>query len=386
MGLLRVILALSVLVAHSESFFGIDFIGGRLAVETFFVISGFYMTLVLTEKYGGIKDSYSVFISNRLLRILPVYWIVLISTIAVSILSGLLFGKFGIMEVYIQNYSQLNLFSSLYFFFSNLLIVGQDVAYFLQFTPNSTFRFATDFGSLNPRVYQFFIIPQAWTLALEVTFYTLAPFLVKLKNQSLVWLCLFCLTLKMATLSSGFDHDPWTYRFLVFELMYFLLGILSYRMYAFIRKANVNPSLFSAALPILLLFISFYSIIPGKEAKETVYFLLVTLALPLIYSSYHNNRMDRYVGEFSYTIYITHFVVLDVVMKAVKIELLPKALTAEIACIICIFLSWCLIKFISTKVEAFRARRIRTKINLKEQPVYSLLLNSSPSLHTKSTG
>src|SRR3569623_308588 len=102
MGFLRVLLALSVLIAHSEEFLGIKLIGGRLAVETFFIISGFYMSLVLSEKYGHIKNSYKLFISNRFLRLLPVYWVVLNATAVVSLIGGLTIGKYGVLVHYMQ--------------------------------------------------------------------------------------------------------------------------------------------------------------------------------------------------------------------------------------------------------------------------------------------
>ena len=53
MGTIRLLLALFVVVTHTESFFGFNFTGGQVAVEIFFIISGFYMTMILNEKYVG---------------------------------------------------------------------------------------------------------------------------------------------------------------------------------------------------------------------------------------------------------------------------------------------------------------------------------------------
>ena len=52
MGLLRLWLAFSVVLMHSHSFYGFTGIGGY-AVPAFFVMSGFYMNLILTTKYRG---------------------------------------------------------------------------------------------------------------------------------------------------------------------------------------------------------------------------------------------------------------------------------------------------------------------------------------------
>ncbi len=53
MGVLRLFLALSVLLGHTRGhgFLGLSFLDRELALQTFFIISGFYMALVLNEKY-----------------------------------------------------------------------------------------------------------------------------------------------------------------------------------------------------------------------------------------------------------------------------------------------------------------------------------------------
>jgi peptidoglycan/LPS O-acetylase OafA/YrhL len=77
MGLIRLLLAISVITTHSTSIFGLNFIQGQIAVEIFFMISGFYMALILIEKYNK-KTDYKIFISNRLLKIFPTYWLILV--------------------------------------------------------------------------------------------------------------------------------------------------------------------------------------------------------------------------------------------------------------------------------------------------------------------
>ena len=85
MGILRFILAITVVIAHSSSVFGCNFVGAQIAVQAFYIISGFYMALILNEKYVGVNGSYKLFISNRFLRLYPIYWTVLLLTIAMSI-------------------------------------------------------------------------------------------------------------------------------------------------------------------------------------------------------------------------------------------------------------------------------------------------------------
>jgi peptidoglycan/LPS O-acetylase OafA/YrhL len=79
MGCFRLFLALSVLASHYW-FWRINFwMGAYIAVTAFYVISGFYMSLVLDTKYTG-RRGLLTFYSNRALRLFPVYWIVLLLT------------------------------------------------------------------------------------------------------------------------------------------------------------------------------------------------------------------------------------------------------------------------------------------------------------------
>ncbi len=106
-------LALRVALGH----FGmpLGFPTSDIAVQSFFVISGFYMALVLNEKYG--PGSYWLFISNRLLRLWPTYLVILIPSFVVA-----------------SNWSpilSLDLASITYYFVSQIFIVGQETYFYL---------------------------------------------------------------------------------------------------------------------------------------------------------------------------------------------------------------------------------------------------------------
>src|SRR5262249_38577674 len=85
MGTLRFILALSVAYGHAGDFLGFPFIPGDTAVQSFYAISGFYMALVLNEKYRTGSSTYSLFISNRFLRLFPIYAAVLCLTLLLAL-------------------------------------------------------------------------------------------------------------------------------------------------------------------------------------------------------------------------------------------------------------------------------------------------------------
>jgi peptidoglycan/LPS O-acetylase OafA/YrhL len=95
MGLVRLLLALAVVAAHAGPPGGVAWLemtGGPASVQCFYVISGFYMALILNEKYVG-PGSYGVFVRSRLWRLLPMFFVVLAATL---LLGWVLHAGFGI--------------------------------------------------------------------------------------------------------------------------------------------------------------------------------------------------------------------------------------------------------------------------------------------------
>ena len=80
MGIFRVCLALCVVLSHGLNL-PIPAATADVAVQTFYIVSGFYMGLVLTEKY----HSPSSFFLNRALRLYPAYFVVALATLAHSL-------------------------------------------------------------------------------------------------------------------------------------------------------------------------------------------------------------------------------------------------------------------------------------------------------------
>ena len=86
------------------------------------------------------------------------------------------------------------------------------------------------------------IIPQAWSIAIEETFYLCAPFINALRTGALLLILVLSLGARLYVYSLGGLHDPWTYRFSPFELGLFVLGILSFRAYSHFRLSERVPS------------------------------------------------------------------------------------------------------------------------------------------------
>ncbi len=314
MGLLRIILAITVVLAHSSSIYGFKFVGGQIAVQTFYIISGFYMTLILNEKYIGGSGSYKLFISNRFLRLFPVYWTVLLLTIICSLIIAMFSdGKnLGSFSHYVTYFDNMSLVSLIFLIFTNVFLFLQDIVMFLGLnTLTGNLFFTHNFRETSPMLYEFLFIPQAWTIGVEITFYLIAPFLVKRKLKFILLLIVLTLLLRVVlSFYFGLGDDPWSYRFFPTELVFFLLGIISYHVYKYIKKIEIKLLYLKIVWVNVLLFTLFYNYIPFP-GKIYLYLLIFFISLPFIFILTKNWTKDIYIGELSYPIYISHILVLN---------------------------------------------------------------------------
>lgn len=313
MGILRTILALAVVVYHSFKVFGLHMCGGQVAVETFYIISGFYMALILNEKYVGV-GSYKKFILSRFYRIFPVYWIVLICALLLSVIGYLAFDKAFYLSRYISNYQCLSGFTIFYFVLENSIVIGQDILYFMRLDELCKPILTYNVLSYKHTGYQYLLVPQAWTISIEFMFYLIAPFIVTKPIKWQLALVIIGISFKVF-----FDHyyylsfDPWTYRFFPFELAFFIAGSLAYWFYKFIEHKNISPIIGYVLLVLCVLGVFFVDEIQMEENwRNTIYYLFVLASLPFLFISFKNNRIDRFIGEFSFSLYICHHIVVSV--------------------------------------------------------------------------
>lgn len=241
MGILRVILAITVVIAHSDPFLGLKFPGALVAVEAFYIISGFYMTMILNRKYVG-KGSYFLFLSNRFLRIYPIYWAILLLTIAVSIASHFFMGSWFSLAPYIEHWQSLETGTIVFQIATNLALFGQDVVMFLGVNQETGGMYFThDFWLSSPVFYIFLLVPQAWSIGIELSFYLIAPLIVRKNITPIIMLIIGSILVKTITFFYlELTEDPWTYRFFPSELSLFLMGSVSYRLYDSYKIQNIT--------------------------------------------------------------------------------------------------------------------------------------------------
>lgn len=316
------------------------------------------MSMILNTKYIG-KGSYKLFITNRILRLFPMYITILLMTLIGSISTGLVLNNWGKLAPYIDNYSSYNIETLIFMIFTNLFILGQDIVMFLGIDNNlGSLYFTENFRNTNPPLYSFLFIPQAWSIGIELTFYIIAPFLVR-KNILLIILFIFvtiCLRLYIYFIL-GLINDPWSYRFFPTELTLFLFGSIAYKIYTMINDHSNLIKLQYIILSIFAIFLFSYEFISlNKDLLKWSLYIYTFISIPYLFKLTKNNKLDNFFGELSYPIYLIHVLIVYLVNQLN----LPN-FTAEISVLLSTIISIILVKYIDEPIEIIRQLRVKNQ-------------------------
>ena len=348
MGIIRLLLALAVVGAHSNSHPLLKFVGGEVAVQAFFVISGFYMAMIV-DSYKTTTD----FWVSRYLRLYPIY-------IFCAILTLLLVQGFG---NYVERIEKLPTSAILFLTLTNITIFFQDITMFLGVN-NDTLSFVKNFGESTPPLYQLLLIPQGWSLGTELSFYLIAPFLLKRGIRTLVVVMFFSELLRIILIGSCCSNDPWSYRFFPTELSTFLLGSLAYKFYDF-NKIKIQSSSYSEiGFSFLLLFLLAFTFLPTDyQTKKIIFILCLVFLIGNIFYITKDSKLDNFIGMLSYPIYTCHLLVIGYFLPKLHIPSPDgRFSTTLLAYAVVIGFSIFLYLLIEKPVDSFR-QRFKRKVN-----------------------
>lgn len=298
MGFLRIFLALSVVSDHIGSFMGFRLVESSLAVQAFYLISGFYMGLVSHEKYS--KDSvffYSRFYRARSSKIFIPYLLTLFCSLIVFKMANVTY--YSSWNQFVESWT-IDFPDNLMLVFSQLFILGTELVFFF---PSSLY---VSVGALPPA--HLLAIPQAWSVSLELYFYLLVPIFFRFSNSKIAALIGLSILLRfLVAYFLGLSMDPWSYRFFPFELAFFLMGFLSYRFSDILVR---YIGLFATAFALASLFL----FIVGRESHLFAVFkwpflIFLSLSIPGIFNLTRKIYWDNLMGDYSYYIYLVHIFV-----------------------------------------------------------------------------
>jgi len=251
---------------------------GGTAVMFFFVISGFLISFVLDEKYDYDLRSTYAFYKSRFVRIYSLYWPAYLFAAVVTV---------GLVE-----WSERSVIDNAV----TWMLLGADWRLSLGPVPVGS---PDRWGHL----YLFMAGTQpAWTLATELAFYVIAPFVLRSLTAVLVLFSMSLLVRLSLVHEFGF-YEVWTYYFFPSVILFFLLGHLSRILF---RKFPLN-SYVSAAFLIPAFTFSMLGV--GKQFDSLYFYLSVisfSAALPGLFALTKDNRFLNALGHLSYPVYLTH--------------------------------------------------------------------------------
>lgn len=336
MGLLRLFLALSVVIHHlpNRSF---AFLNAGVAVLCFFIISGFYMALIVNEKYVYTNSWYLRFYISRLTRIFPTYFAVL--------LVWVMWLKFVSTPTPFTYDLQIGFWKQWLLVLLNAFIFGQDLFQtILMSNIENAHNYISDIAVENFGINffnsQYIAIGQAWSLAIELLFYVIAPFFIKNISSLIVAISLSILT-RVLFLWQSEAYPPliWGYFFPLSDLVFFCMGALGYYFYKkllYVRFIKV----FSVFLLIIWVCIFIFGTKDGDgffyggndydSIKHWLFYIILSASIPFIFIATKDSLIDRVLGELSYPLYLIHGLVLGIIFKHGGVGLFETEIVAII--------------------------------------------------------
>ena len=312
------ILAFAVVLGHT-AYSGPRLMGPSDAVHIFFVISGFYMCMMLRRKYGWSGRGVRAFYLNRFLRLYPTYIAVVLGAMAWYFLCRWSTGGGGSENALMELGRSMDKASWLALWVPNISLVGVDVPGWLNWADGMGAEIAGAAESPMKTAegmwlgYSLWIGP-AWTIGCEIWFYALAPFL--LAGRPVVRM------LAAAGISLGLLE--WIggkflyggYFIWVFWLWLFVIGMLCYLAYE--KWEGHLGEIFRSfqwGVPLFLLAAFGFFTVPyllGYKISAWLSIPVAVVCIPLLFQATKSNSVDRLIGEFSYPVYCTHMLAAEV--------------------------------------------------------------------------
>src|SRR5579863_3473069 len=297
MGAIRLFLAIAVLQSHIRAHFlapaGLSVMGNKLtlgvnggyAVVFFFVVSGFLISFVLEQKYDR-PDGDPEFYCARAIRIYPLWWTLYL---LVPFLTDASLWNF------VTHHHVYDLATGFFIFGSDLLL--------------SFWTYPTNYTAPMPHGLEL-----GWTLASEITFYLIAPFVFRSKFLPLA---IFAASLLLRVAIDAIipadqqqhgEWEAWCYYFLPSTIMFFMAGHLARVIYRSFRLPIkwAWVTLASAAIPLLIQ--------DARFGFENVYLylaiVLFALSLPAIFAATKDSKICNFLGDLTYPLYLSHGVLI----------------------------------------------------------------------------
>jgi peptidoglycan/LPS O-acetylase OafA/YrhL len=258
---------------------------GRSAVVIFYIISGFLITLTIHTNY---VDTPREFYLNRFIRLFLPLWSIIVPVWVLLSLSG---------HFSLSPFREVNIYTLI----STLSVVGQDLGFLFAVSKEGAIVWQP-VGHSGSATLLAMYSPDSplFSIALEIYFYVLAPFVVVSFRRTIILTSMGALFFLYLLLSHNNAVWLW-YHLPISTWLYFGSGSLAWHLVnGEPKKRTCIYVLFSAISCLALAF----------PIGSAVVYLVVVAGLPSLAAMSRANMLDRYIGDLSYPLYVVHFPVL----------------------------------------------------------------------------
>lgn len=271
---------------------------------------------ILVEKHYAEMSNVHKFYIDRIIRIFPQVILYVVLTLALVKLGGV--NNKQLEAVYLSQTSAIGVLQ-------HILVLPLGYYMFLNISSG-------------------FLVPQAWTLGLECTFYLIFPFIRKKKE---IFICGSLFIFLLAYM--GIINTDWFgYRLLPGTLFVFLVGAV------IAEKGKYSKIV--AGIIVLISIILWMNIFTHSEYnlpynKEVLLGIIIGIPMLFLTKNIKQSKIDKLLGNLSYGIYLNHFFIMYLMPET------PKFLIQRVVYIgLSIVLAYLSYKFFEAPIMQWRYR------------------------------
>jgi len=281
-GSLRLLLAVCVLLSHA----GVSILGwnpGVVAVISFFILSGYVMTLLIRRHYAS-PDRIVDFYLDRAARLFPQFLFYCLAT-AVLITNA-------------EVDSQFLRGCDAYKLALNLAILPLDFF---------------------PGLESCMLIPQAWSLGLEMFFYLVVPLVFLLPREVTRLVVGGSIGVFLAAYLGIIDTDLYGYRLLPGVLFMFLVGAAHAN--GELLGENFPRTIWVGAVVLFITLLLVRSLFVLPYSKEVLLGLIIGIPVLGLVTKLRFSSLDEFLGNLSYGIFLNHFLCIWLLQSLFGLEI-----------------------------------------------------------------
>lgn len=314
----------------------LNFYGGFIGVDIFFVISGFLMTYIISNSYEANRFTISNFYSRRAKRIIPALIMLIIFVLVVG---------FIILPP------------------NELLQLAKHAGSSALFLSNFTYMDeAGYFDTISSNKW----LLHTWSLSVEWQFYLIYPLILKIvysiapKHKKILWLFIFhilaFLSLYYFSIKSSAIKEEFGFFMLPARAWELIAGSIAF--YVLNLKIFKSKIKFVSDISILLLILSSLLISDAYRWPSSYTLIPVFLTFLIIINNANNslllgNKVLQFFGNISYSLYLWHWPI----FVALNFFFLDTFLWKLLGILISIFLAFISYNFIELKFNKLKVSR-----------------------------